>query len=79
MCMGIIREASAKRKIETEGDTIKSITFDNVKGKPPMPPAQLRDFKKFVKHEADNIVKNWRDYFERNQHIEPEIITRRIR
>jgi len=76
---GYYQGGECKAEIETEDDTVQSITFDNVKGKPPLPPAQLRDFKKFVKHEANNIVKNWRDYFERNQHIEPEIITRRIR
>ncbi len=62
-----------------EDDTIQSITFEDIKPKRPLPPKQLRDFKKLVTHEAENIVKKWREYFEQNLHVEPEIITRKMR
>ena len=76
---GYYQGGECKAEIATEDNTVQSITFDDIKGKPPLPPAQLRDFKKLVQHEADNIVKSWYDYFERDQHVEPQIITRRIR
>jgi hypothetical protein len=76
---GYYQGGEGRAEIHVEDDIIQSIAFDNVKGKPVLPPAQLRDFKKLVQHEAEDIVKKWREYFEQNLHVEPRIITQRIR
>lgn len=76
---GYHQGCQGKAEIHVKDDIIQQIVFDNVKGKPALPPAQLRDFKKLVRQEAEDIVKKWREYFERNFHVEPRIITQRIR
>jgi hypothetical protein len=45
----------------------------------PLEVNQLRDFKELVLQEAQNIIKNWNEYFKSDKHIEPKTISRRIK
>jgi hypothetical protein len=45
----------------------------------PLKGVQLKDFKNFVKHFADEIVKNWVDYFVLNKQLTPKKISKRIK
>lgn len=69
----------SKAEIVTEEGEIIDVQISEVPGKRPLETAQLKDFKSFVKHFADNIVQKWIDYFVFNRRISPEVITRRIK
>lgn len=42
---------------------VRNILIKDVKGRKPLPPAQLRDFNALVNAFADDIVRKWVDYF----------------
>src|ERR1700722_19121754 len=71
------RETRAELIIR-EGKVV-SIIYSPVGGRRPLEGAQLQDFQTLVGHYADDIVKKWIDYFVLHLHVQPEVITRRIK
>jgi len=69
----------AKADIILRNGKITKIVFSNVAGKPPLDGAKLRDFKKLVGVKAEEIVRRWIDYFVKNVHQKPELITRKLK
>jgi len=69
----------SRAQILTQNGIITGVELAEVKGKQPLPSAQLSDFRTLVEKYADKIVQKWVDYFVYNQSITAEIITRRIK
>jgi hypothetical protein len=69
----------SKAEIFTKHDKVVNIRFKDIAERPPLEGRQLKDFKALVVHEAENIIKTWNEYFEDKKHIEPQVITRRIK
>ena len=69
----------AKAEIVIVKGKITKIVFSDIAGRPPLDGAKLRDFKRLVKIKADEIVQRWIDYFVRNIHQKPEVITRKLK
>jgi hypothetical protein len=61
-----------------EGEVAR-VRFVRVAGKPPLPPARLKDFKTLVNRKANEIVKLWVDYFVMHKTIKTNIIRRRLK
>lgn len=76
---GDFRGQEAKAEIIFRNGKITKIIFRNVAGKPPLVGARLRDFKRLVNVKADEIVIRWIDYFVKNVHHKPEVITRKLK
>ena len=74
-CQG--RESRAELIIRDGG--IVDIIYSPVRGRQPLEGTQLQDFQSLVSHHADAIVQKWIDYFVLHRHVQPEVITRRIR
>ncbi|WP_114417775.1 DUF4160 domain-containing protein [Marinospirillum perlucidum] len=58
---------------------IKDILIKAVKGRKPLPPAQLRDFKSFTAVYADEIVAKWVDYFVYHRQFECQRIDEKVK
>ena len=56
-------EFESKAEFYIEKGKITEIKIKEVKGKLPLEGAKLKDFKKFLKVYADEIVAKWVDYF----------------
>jgi len=68
----------SKAEIIIENGKIKEIRLKPVKGRKPLQPATLNDFKQFVEAYAAEIVQKWIDYFVYHKQIACENINRRI-
>lgn len=67
-----------KAEIIIENGQIVEIRFTSVRGKKPLPHAQMRNFKSVVEQYAEDIVQKWIDYFVLHKAMMPETITKRI-
>ncbi|MFQ5675391.1 MAG: DUF4160 domain-containing protein [bacterium] len=76
---GKYHDQESKAELIIENGRVIDIRITRVKGKRPLEPNRLRDFKLVVEHYADEIVKKWIDYFVYHKKIKPEKITRRIK
>ena len=76
---GEFQGREAKAEIILRHGKITKIVFSNVAGRPPLDGAKYRDFKKLVKVKADANVRRWIDYFVKNLHQKPELITRKLK
>ena len=68
----------SKAEILIEEGKIKEIRIKSVKGRKPLQPAVLNDFREFVEIYADQIVQKWIDYFVLHKQVTCENINRRI-
>lgn len=68
----------SKAEIIIENGKIREIRIKPVKGRKPLQPATMNDFKQFVETYADEIVQKWIDYFVLHKQIACENINRRI-
>jgi hypothetical protein len=57
---------------------ITEIRIRPVRGRRPLPSAQLKDFRTFVEHFSEEIVQKWIDYFVLHKAIQTEQITQRL-
>ena len=55
------------------------ITIKNVKGRRPLAPAILNDFRIFVNAYSDQIVQKWIDYFVLHKHVKCEKVERKVK
>lgn len=55
------------------------IVFSNMKGRPPLAAAKMKDFQILVRVKADDIVRRWVDFFVLKKHNNPEIIDRKLK
>lgn len=69
----------SKAEIIIEDGVIKEIRVKAVKGRKPLPPSTLNDFKTFVETYADKVVQKWIDYFVLHKPVSCEDINRRIK
>lgn len=76
---GKYQGTESKADIIIENGQIVEIRFSTVKGRRPLPPAQMRNFKIVVEHYTGEIVQKWIDYFVLHKAIVSEKITQRIR
>jgi len=58
---------------------VTDILIKEVKGRKPLPPTQLRDFKRFTVVYADEIVAKWIDYFVYHRQIECQRIDEKVK
>jgi hypothetical protein len=58
---------------------VAEITIKNVKGRKPLPPNILNDFRNFVSAYSDQIVQKWIDYFVLHKRIKCEKVERRMK
>lgn len=71
------RESKAEVMIE-DGNVIK-INIENVKGRRPLEANELKNFEKFVRSRANDIIQKWIDYFVLHKKVNFERIIRKIR
>ncbi len=69
----------SKAEFILEDGVVKEIRVKTVKGRKPLSPSTLNDFKMFVEAYADKIVQKWIDYFVLHKQISCEDIDRRIK
>ena len=60
---GKYQNFESKAEFIIEDGKILEIIVKNVKGRRPLPNAQMKDFKNFVEKFKDDIVQKWIDYF----------------
>jgi len=53
----------SKAEFEIVDGRVTAIHIVNVRGRRPLPPAQLKEFRHLVRVFADDIVQKWIDYF----------------
>jgi hypothetical protein len=58
---------------------VQGLELTPVAGRPPLPPAQRRQFEELVQAKAQQIVGKWIDYFVLNKPIQSETLTRRLK
>jgi len=58
---------------------VVGVEFHSVRGRKPLAPAQMSDFKSVVEARAEEIVQKWVDYFVLHKAVKPEKITRRLK
>jgi len=78
-CAWEVSDKESKAEIFVKDGAISEIRFSDVAEVPPLEGRTLRDFKTLVTHEAESIVESWNAFFEEDKHIEPKLITRRIK
>ena len=69
----------SKAKLIIGQGKIIEIIIESVKGREPLPPKILKDFKDFVNVYADKIVQKWIDYFVLHKEILCENIERKVK
>lgn len=57
---------------------IAEIRIRPVRGRRPLPAAQLKDFRTLVEHFSEEIVQKWIDYFVLHKAVRAEKITQRL-
>jgi hypothetical protein len=68
-----------KAEILVEEGKIVSVRIVSVRGRRPLPPKQLEDFRLLVESRAEEIVDKWIAYFVLHKHFTSERISQRIR
>ncbi|MSU63038.1 MAG: DUF4160 domain-containing protein [Pedosphaera sp.] len=76
---GEFQGCQARAEIILKDGTVIQIIFSNVKGRPPLAGAKMKDFQALVRAKADDIVRRWVDFFVFKKHNKPEIITRKVK
>ncbi len=69
----------SKAEIILQDGNVVDIVIRDVAGRAPLAGAQLKDFRAFVNHFANDIIQKWVDFFVYRKSISPQRITRRIR
>ncbi len=75
---GVYQGGECRAELVIENGDVVDIVFRDVKGRRPLDPGQLANFKKLVWAYADDIVKKWVDFFVMHKSIKPERITRNL-
>jgi hypothetical protein len=76
---GRFQGCHARAEIILKNGKVVRIVFSNVRGKPPLASAKMKDFRILVKAKADDIVRRWVEFFVLQKHNAPEIITRKLK
>jgi hypothetical protein len=76
---GDFRGGFARAENVLKDGKVVRVVFSNVKGRPPLPAAKLKDFRTLVRARADDIVRRWVDFFVLKKQNKPEVITRKLR
>ncbi len=58
---------------------VVEITIKKVKGRKPLPPNILNDFRSFVNAYSDQIVQKWIDYFVLHKQVKCEKVERKVK
>ncbi|MBN2702772.1 MAG: DUF4160 domain-containing protein, partial [Pontiellaceae bacterium] len=74
---GLYQGEESRADLYLENGTVVEIRYHAVKGREPLEPSRLNDFKTLVNHCADDIVRKWIDYFVLHKTIRPETIDRK--
>ena len=75
---GVYHGAECRAELCIENGEVIGIVFQDVRGRKPLDPPQLANFKTLVSAYANDIVMKWIDFFVLNKPITPERITRRL-
>ncbi len=75
---GVYQGAECRAELDIQNGTVIGVSFRDVKGRRPLDPVQLANFKTLVSAYADDIVRKWVDYFVLHKPITSERITRRL-
>ncbi|HET6402849.1 MAG TPA: DUF4160 domain-containing protein [Candidatus Kapabacteria bacterium] len=76
---GLFQGRESNAEILVENGEIQRIRFVRVKDAIPLPPQKQRDFEALVAHEAENIVRSWKEFEEHGTHPKVKKITRKIK
>jgi len=76
---GKFQGAESKAEILIDDGKIAEIRITSVRGRRPLPPNQLEDFRHLVEQRAEEIVDKWIAYFVLHKQITSERISRRVR
>jgi len=76
---GKYQGTESRAEILIDNGQIVEIRYSSVRGRRPLEPAQLEDFRTLVEHYAEEIVQKWIDYFVLHKSVQAEKITRKIR
>ena len=72
-------EYESKAEFFLSDGLITEIKITNIKGIKPLKGSELKDFKVFLEHYADQIVQKWIDYFIYRKEVEFEQINNKIK
>ena len=76
---GDYQGGQARAELVLKNGKVSRIIFSKVAGRPPMTGRAREDFQALVRSKADDIVRRWVDFFVLNKHIDPEVITRKLK
>ena len=69
----------SKAEFIIENGQVRDIIIKSVKGRKPLPPNILNEFKRFTGVYAEKIVQKWIDYFVLHKQVQCEKIERKIK
>ena len=75
---GVYQGSECRAELDIQNGNVIGVSFRDVKGRRPLDPVQLANFKTLVSAYADDIVRKWVDYFVLHKPVTPERITRRL-
>ena len=76
---GLFQDRATRAEFVIENGRVAAIRYRAVKGRRPLTPARLADFRAVVEDQADDIVRKWVDFFVLHKAVKPETIMRRLR
>jgi uncharacterized protein DUF4160 len=72
-------ESESKAEFYLSNGLITEIIISNIKGTEPLSGKELKNFKVFLAHYAEQIVKKWIDYFVYHKNVEFERINKKLK
>lgn len=76
---GKYQGTESKADLIIENGQVVDIRYSNVRGRRPLGPRQMDDFRAVVEEFAEEIVEKWIDYFVLHKPVPSEMISRKLR
>ena len=75
---GLYGGREARAELVIRDGTVVRVRFVRVKGRKPLRPRQMKDFRKVVERYENEIVRKWVEFFVLHKRVEPQVISRRL-
>jgi hypothetical protein len=75
---GLYRGMESRAELILQDGKVVNIRYSHVKGRKPLGPRQLRDFRRIVERFQDDIVCKWIEFFVLHKRVESKVIARRL-
>jgi hypothetical protein len=76
---GKYQGTESKAELIIENGQVVDIRYSSVRGRRPLGPRQMDDFRAVVEEFAEEIIEKWIDYFVLHKPVPSEMISRKLR